>query len=245
MADHKEFKADKRSNDKTEAGLDLSVRHFMFPSPHRDGIKFIAGAGVIAIVLAALWWPLGVLGLFLTVGVYLFFRDPTRFTPESDDIVTSPADGTVCCIDRAPPPPELDMGGEPMVRVGVFMSVFNVHVNRTPVAGKILKTVYVPGKFLNASMDKASVDNERQLYLMEEKSSKARIAFAQIAGLIARRIVCLVKDGEEMRHGERFGLIRFGSRVDLYLPPDSIVVVRQGQTMIAGETVVGRLRRKQ
>jgi phosphatidylserine decarboxylase len=228
--------------DRPEEELDFSASHYLFPPLHKEGVKFVAIAGLVSILLAALFWPLGFLGLLFTIGDYLFFRDPSRVTPDADGLVISPADGTVCQITSVSPPPELDMGDTPMIRIAVFMSVFNVHVNRSPLAGKVTKLAYTPGKFVNASLDKASQDNERQALLMEDRATKTQIAFVQIAGLIARRIVCFVKEGQDLARGERFGLIRFGSRVDVYLPANSAVLVKPGQTMIAGETVLARLK---
>lgn len=172
--------------------------------------------------------------------VLLFFRDPERVTPEIKDVVVSPADGIVQMITKVKAPEELDMGGEEFTRVSVFMSVFNVHVNRVPAEGTITKAVYVPGKFLNATLDKASKDNERQLLAMKTVSGK-EIVFVQIAGLIARRILCFAKPGDKYKAGERFGLIRFGSRLDVYLPAGVEPQVCVGQIMTAGETVIANL----
>ncbi|GHU02255.1 phosphatidylserine decarboxylase proenzyme [Alphaproteobacteria bacterium] len=224
------------------AAPDLSIKHWLFPQINDEGFKFVAIAACMSALLAFAWWFLGLIGLGLTVWVYLFFRDPERYAPSGPRLVVSPADGTVCRIDREiAPPAELDIGDAPMQRVCVFMSVFNVHVNRSPVAGEIVKTVYVPGKFLNASMDKASDDNERSLMLLREENTGAELVVVQIAGLVARRIVLWASAGETLERGQRFGLIRFGSRLDVYLPKDAEIAVRLGQTMVAGETVVARL----
>lgn len=187
-----------------------------------------------------IWQPLGWLGLVLTVWCFYFFRDPERVTPDKPDLVVSPADGTIQMITKVKAPEELGLGDAKFTRVSVFMSVFNVHVNRAPAEGKILKSVYVPGKFLNATLDKASKDNERQILAMKTKGGKT-LCFVQIAGLVARRILCEATEGMEYKAGERFGLIRFGSRLDVYLPEGVEPQVCLGQTMVAGETVIADL----
>lgn len=187
-----------------------------------------------------IWQPLGWIGLVLTVWCFYFFRDPERVTPDKPDLVVSPADGTVQMITKVKAPDELGLGDAKFTRVSVFMSVFNVHVNRAPAEGKILKSVYVPGKFLNATLDKASKDNERQILAMKTKGGKT-LCFVQIAGLVARRILCEATEGMEYKAGERFGLIRFGSRLDVYLPEGVEPQVCLGQTMVAGETVIADL----
>ena len=207
---------------------------------HPEGRRFVVIAALLALLATVLWLPLVVPGVLLTLGVYLFFRDPERVTPTDPRSAVSPADGIVCLIMQAPIPAQLGAGDTPVWRVSVFMSVFNVHVNRTPASGTILKTHYIPGKFFNASLDKASEDNERHLYLMRTEDGQ-QLAFVQIAGLIARRILCLVREGQTLSRGERFGLIRFGSRVDVYLPPGAEPAVRVGQIMIAGETPIARI----
>ena len=219
---------------------DLSCKRFLCPPMHPEGRRFVLFAALLGAVGAALWLPLGLLGLLLAWGVYLFFRDPERVPPLDPRAVVSPADGIVCLLSQVPIPAQLQAGGEPVWRVSVFMSVLDVHVNRMPVAGTILKTHYIPGKFFNASLDKASEDNERHLYLMRTEGGQT-LAFVQIAGLIARRILCLVREGQTLTLGERFGLIRFGSRVDVYLPPGVEPAVRVGQIMVAGETPIARL----
>jgi phosphatidylserine decarboxylase len=191
----------------------------------------------VTVVLFWIWDPLGWLGLGLTVWCYYFFRDPRRAVPENAGLLVSPADGVVSLIERAAPPAELGMGPEPLVRVSVFMSVFNCHVNRAPIAGKIAAVAYRPGKFFNASLDKASEENERNALAIEMPDGR-KIAVVQIAGLVARRIMCWKKAGDSVRTGERFGLIRFGSRLDVYLPEGVHPQVALGQTMIAGETVI-------
>ena len=221
--------------------VDLSWRRYLLPNIHPEGWKFVGIFGAIAALLAILWVPLGCIGLVLTVWCYLFFRDPDRITPEIKDVVVSPADGIVQMITKVKAPKELGLEGQEFTRVSVFMSVFNVHVNRSPAEGKITKAVYIPGKFLNATLDKASKDNERQLLAMKTKSGK-EIAFVQIAGLVARRILCEAKEGQEYKAGERFGLIRFGSRLDVYLPEGVEPQVCLGQTMIAGESVIANMK---
>lgn len=207
---------------------------------HREGVKFVAAFAVATVLLFLLWEPLGWIGVGLTVWCYYFFRDPVRSVPQREGLVVSPADGVISLIEPAVPPAELGMGPEPLTRVSVFMNVFNCHVNRAPIAATVAAKVYRPGKFLNASLDKASVDNERMSYALTLADGR-QIAVVQIAGLVARRIVSFVDTGRALRTGERFGLIRFGSRVDVYLPVGVAPQVALGQTMIAGETVLADL----
>ncbi len=221
--------------------IDISWRRYILPNINNEGWRFVGIFAAVTALLAILWQPLGWLGLVLTVWCYYFFRDPERITPDMADVVVSPADGTVQMIAKVKAPKELDMGDKTFTRISIFMSVFNVHVNRAPASGKITKSVYVPGKFLNATLDKASKDNERQVLSMKTSSGK-EIAFVQIAGLVARRILCEAKEGQEYRAGERFGLIRFGSRLDVYLPEGVAPQVCLGQTMIAGETILANLK---
>ncbi|MDO8884757.1 phosphatidylserine decarboxylase [Pseudotabrizicola sp.] len=209
---------------------------------HPEGYKFVAIFAAITLVLFWLWEPLGWIGVGLTVWCYYFFRDPKRSVPQGAGILVSPADGVISLIERAVPPEELGMGPEALVRVSVFMNVFNCHVNRAPIAGTIGAMGYRPGKFLNASLDKASVDNERNSLRIDLPDGR-QIAVVQIAGLVARRIMWWVSEGQGMRTGERFGLIRFGSRVDVYLPEGVTPQVAIGQTMVAGETVLAVLGR--
>ena len=212
----------------------------VFIPVHRTGWPFII---IFAAATAFLtWWMtyLGVLGLILTAWCIYFFRDPPRMTPNRKNLIISPADGVIQSIVEAPPPAELDMGAEPRTRIAVFMNVFNVHVNRIPIDGTIAIDFYRPGKFLNASLDKASQLNERQCLKVKTEDGK-EVGFVQIAGLIARRIVCDLKVGDRVRAGERFGIIRFGSRVDIYLPQGASSTVIEGQTAIAGETVLSDL----
>ena len=207
---------------------------------HPEGRKFVAIFAAITLVLFLLWEPLGWVGVGLTVWVYYFFRDPERVVPIQEGIMVSPADGIVSLLEPAVPPSELGLGSEPMTRVSVFMSVFNCHVNRIPAAGRITTVAYHHGKFLNASLDKASEQNERNGITVELLDGR-QYGVVQIAGLVARRIMCWSKEGSDMQRGERFGLIRFGSRLDIYLPSGTEPTVQIGQTMIAGETIIARL----
>ena len=207
---------------------------------HPEGHKFVSIFAAITLVLFLLWEPLGWTGVGLTVWVYYFFRDPERVVPIQEGIMVSPADGIVSLLEPAVPPSELGLGSEPMTRVSVFMSVFNCHVNRIPAAGRITTVAYHHGKFLNASLDKASEQNERNGITVELRDGR-QYGVVQIAGLVARRIMCWSKEGSDMQRGERFGLIRFGSRLDIYLPSGTEPTVQIGQTMIAGETIIARL----
>ena len=207
---------------------------------HPEGRKFVAIFAAITPVLFLLWEPLGWVGVGLTVWVYYFFRDPERVVPTEDGIMVSPADGIVSLLEPAVPPMELGLGSEPMTRVSVFMSVFNCHVNRIPATGRITTVAYHHGKFLNASLDKASEQNERNGITIELSDGR-QYGVVQIAGLVARRIMCWSDEGSDMQRGERFGLIRFGSRLDIYLPSGAEPTVQIGQTMIAGETILARL----
>src|ERR1700761_3836790 len=204
---------------------------------NRAGWPFIAIFAVATIIFFAIWAPLGWLGLILTGWCLYFFRDPPRAVPLRKGLMVSPADGRVTMIVPAVPPPELGMGAEQMLRISIFLNVFNVHVNRVPIEGTVVKSAYHPGKFLSASMDKASDVNERAAVRLRMADGK-EIAFVQIAGLVARRIINTLKDGQEVRTGERFGLIRFGSRTDIYLPRDAEPLVVVGQTSIGGETIL-------
>lgn len=211
------------------------------PPINKEGYPFIGIFAIVTLLAFAIWSVLGWIGVGLTIWCVLFFRDPERVSPTDENAVVSPADGVVCLIDEVMAPAELDMGEVPLKRVCVFMNVFNCHVNRTPMAGTIDRIEYRPGKFLNASFDKASSENERNAYRLTTAKG-VQIGFVQIAGLVARRIVWHVTEGQQMQAGERFGLIRFGSRVDVYMPLDADVAVELGQTMIAGETILGRLK---
>jgi phosphatidylserine decarboxylase len=207
---------------------------------HREGYKFISIFAGVTVLLFVLWEPLGWIGVALTVWCYYFFRDPERQTPTREGLLVSPADGVISLIEPAVPPAELGMGDAPLTRVSVFMNVFNCHVNRAPIAGKVVKIAYRPGKFLNASLDKASADNERNSLALEMADGR-KIAVVQIAGLVARRILCEVREGQDLPTGGRFGMIRFGSRVDVYLPDGVEPLVALGQTMISAETVIADL----
>ena len=217
-----------------------------FPSMHPEGRRYVIIVAVAAVLSLLIWnvlfWPLA----FLALGVAAFFRDPIRVTPKSDDLIVAPADGLITMIQPVTPPAELAiLGTAPLIRVSIFMSVFDVHVNRTPIAGTIRQVVYISGKFLNADLDKASEENERQHIVVEGKpnadGSPRLIGFTQIAGLVARRIVAFVKEGDMLAVGQRVGLIRFGSRVDVFLPADTVPQVVLGQRAIAGETILGKV----
>jgi phosphatidylserine decarboxylase len=216
-----------------------SVRRLLVPI-HKEGYPFIVIGAIAALLLGQLWEPLGWLFVILTLWMCYFFRDPERVTPVRDGLVVSPADGRVSMITTLVPPAELELPAEPMQRVSVFMNVFDCHVNRSPVAGRIVQILYTPGLFLNAELDKASEDNERNALVIE--TAATRIGVVQIAGLVARRIVGFVRTGDELGAGERFGLIRFGSRVDVYMPASAQVLVGVGQVATAGETVLADLR---
>lgn len=207
---------------------------------HPEGRKFVAVFATITVLLFLAANFLGWIGVILTIWCYYFFRDPKRTTPTRDGLLVSPADGVISLIEKAVPPAELGMASDALTRVSVFMNVFNCHVNRAPIAGKVLAVAYRPGKFLNASLDKASEDNERNGLCIEMADGR-QIAVVQIAGLVARRIVCWTKKEQQLATGERFGLIRFGSRLDVYLPDGVLPLVTVGQSMIAGETVLADL----
>ena len=210
------------------------------PPIHREGYPFIGGFALASIILFWIWSPLGWIGTLLTIWCALFFRDPVRVTPVRDGIVVAPADGRVSMITQVLPAAELGLGDQPLLRISIFMSVFNCHVNRSPVAGRIERIAYRPGKFINAELDKASEDNERNSLVIS--TANGRIGVVQIAGLVARRIVSFVREGQMIGAGERFGLIRFGSRLDVFLPPGTQALVSEGQTAIAGETVLADFR---
>jgi phosphatidylserine decarboxylase len=206
------------------------------PPIHPEGYPFIGGFALASLILFWLWSPLGWIGFVLTVWCALFFRDPVRVTPVREGLVVAPADGRISLITPALPPAELGLGDKPLLRVSIFMSVFNCHVNRAPVTGRIDRIAYRPGAFINAELDKASEDNERNSLVIS--TTQGRIGVVQIAGLVARRIVSFVKEGQSIGAGERFGLIRFGSRLDVYLPEGTPALVAEGQTAIAGETIL-------
>jgi phosphatidylserine decarboxylase len=211
-----------------------------FAPIHRDGHKFVAIAALITLVLFVIAPPLGWIGAIATAFCAYFFRDPERVVPNLPGAVISAADGKISSIAEVVPPRELSLGDAKRVRVSVFLSVLDVHIVRTPVAGRVIGSVYVPGKFLNAELDKASDDNERRALVVETGKGE-KLGLVLIAGLIARRIVTFVGEGASVAAGERIGLIRFGSRVDVYLPAEAKVLVRVGQTAIGGETVLAAL----
>ena len=208
---------------------------------HNDGYKFLAiGAGV-TLLLFLLWPPLAWVAALVTAWIAYFFRDPARVTPLRDGLVLAPGDGRISAIERVRPPPELGLGETERPRISIFLSVFDVHINRAPVAGRVVRSVYVPGSFLNAALDKASEENERRGIVIA-MTDGTEIAVVQIAGLIARRIVTFVDEGDSIGIGQRLGLIRFGSRVDLYLPPGRGSLVAVGQRAVGGETVFADLK---
>lgn len=208
---------------------------------HKEGIKFVLLFAFATIFLAMLSSFLGALGLVLTLWCIFFFRDPERFVPEGEGLIVSPADGVVTEVSASSPPDELGLAKDRgWTKVSVFLNVFDVHVNRIPISGKIIKLNYQKGDFLSANLSCASSRNERQSVVLETKN-KVQIAFAQVAGMVARRIVCDLKEGQEVKTGERYGIIRFGSRVDIYLSDETKVKAVEGQTMIAGETVIACL----
>ncbi len=215
-----------------------SIRSQFVPI-HREGYPFIGTFALVSLVLFLIWPPLGWIATVLTIWCALFFRDPPRVTPIREGLIIAPADGRISQIVEALPPPELGLGLNPLPRLSIFMSVFDCHVNRSPVAGSIERIVYRPGVFLNADLDKASEDNERNGLVI--RTPMHSIGVVQIAGLIARRIVSFKREGQTVEAGERFGLIRFGSRVDVYLPAHAKPLVAEGQTALAGETVIADL----
>lgn len=215
----------------------MSLKSF-FTQIHREGYLFVCIFAIISAGGSMLWSPLGWIFLFLTIWCFYFFRDPDRMVPEEKDVVISPADGLVQNIMEVDAPKELGVKGK-KIRISIFLSVMDVHVNRSPIAGEIKKIDYRPGKFFNASLDKASVFNEKNYLLIKSKDGN-EIIMSQIAGLIARRIVCSVKEGDTIERGERLGIIRFGSRVDVYLPVTEVPQVNIGQTVIGGETILAK-----
>ncbi len=222
-----------------------NVRYRM-PSVHPEGRKFVVIAAAIALLFFWVidWDPVGWIMAGITLWVAAFFRDPIRTTPKGEGLIVAPADGMVTMITSVPPPRELQgedaLGDEPVVRVSIFMSVFDVHINRTPIAGAIARVVYIAGKFVNADLDKASEDNERQ-HILVVGDDGTRVGFTQIAGLVARRVVPWGRVGDRVATGQRVGLIRFGSRVGVYLPPDTTPQLLLGQRTVAGETVVAKV----
>ena len=233
------------SLEKSDSPLTTNVR-YRVPAVHPEGRKFVVIAVAIMLVFWFVleWEWLAWIMAGISLWVAAFFRDPIRTTPRSDSLIIAPADGLVTMIADVPPPPEMageeGLGFEPVTRVSIFMSVFDVHINRAPIAGTITRVAYIAGKFLNADLDKASEDNERQ-HILVERADGLRVGFTQIAGLVARRIVPWVKPGDHVMAGQRVGLIRFGSRVDVYLPAGTTSKVLLGQRTIAGETVVAEI----
>ncbi len=217
-----------------------TIKSVMVPI-HPAGWMFITIFAVVSLILALIWSPLGWIGLILTAWCVYFFRDPHRITPTREDLVVSPADGVVQTIRKCVPPAELEIGTEERFRISIFLNVFNVHVNRVPMEGTITKMHYHAGKFLNAALDKASEENERQSIQITLPSGK-KMGVVQIAGLVARRILCDLKEGQSVKTGERFGIIRFGSRTDVYLPPEIIPLVIEGQTAVGGETILADIK---
>jgi phosphatidylserine decarboxylase len=216
-----------------------ALTSLLFPI-HPDGYKFIGVFAALTFLLYFISDFLGNIGLILTLWCAWFFRDPARTTPQREGLVISPADGLVNMIADAVPPPELGLGLEMRPRISVFMNLFNMHVNRMPVSGTVRKSLYRTGQFLNADLDKASEANERQSLLVETENGQTLVV-VQIAGLVARRVLCFVHEDQSVTVGERFGLIRFGSRCDVYLPVGAVPMVSVGQTAIAGETVLADL----
>jgi len=210
----------------------------LFPKLHKEGYRFLAIGAVVTFILLLISNLLGLISFALTVWVYYFFRDPERYPVNDDNYLLSPADGVISQITETNGPIELGLEKEKYTRVSIFMNVFNCHVNRLPFSGKIKKIFYKPGKFLNASLDKASDDNERN-YVIMNNSNGTELVLVQIAGLIARRIVCEIKENDEAKQGDRFGIIRFGSRVDIYFKNYELMVSKN-QEMISGETIIAR-----
>ncbi len=204
---------------------------------HPDGWKFVAIAAVATVILFLLWSPAGWAALIVTAWVIYFFRDPWRVTPTRPGLLVSPGDGIVVSVAPALPPAELAMGSDPVTRIGIFLNIFDVHVNRVPITGKVAALRYTKGRFVNASLDKASVHNER-MAIRIAPAEGLEVALVQVAGLVARRIVCTLYEGQEVAIGQRMGLIRFGSRVDVYCPPPYVPLVTVGQRMVGGETVL-------
>src|ERR1700716_3918474 len=210
------------------------------PPIHPEGYPFIGGFALASLILFWIWTPLGWIGTLLTVWCALFFRDPARVTPVRDGLVVAPADGRISMVTEGIRPADPGPGARPLPRISIFMSVFNCHVNRSPVTGRIDRIAYRPGPFINAELDKASEDNERNSLVIS--TPDGRIGVIQIAGLVARRIVSFVREGQSIGAGERFGLIRFGSRLDVYLPEGTKSLVSEGQTAVAGETILADFR---
>ena len=222
--------------------VDLSWRRYLLPSIHKEGIKILVAMGIFFWLLGLLWNGVWFIGVPLIVFSFYFFRNPDRVTPVGEDLIIAPADGIVSNIKEMIPPKALGLGSEKLIRISIFMSVFSVHVNRAPVSGEVTHLEYVPGKFLSVA-DKDSEDNEHQLIGMKANNGE-RIGFVQIAGLVARRIYCPLKIGQKLNAGDVFGMIRFGSRLDVFLPRDAEPVVLLGQVAVAGETILAKMKEK-
>ena len=207
---------------------------------HRDGHKFIAVAAGLALIFFLIWPPLAWVFVIAALYIAYFFRDPDRVTPQREGLIIAPADGRIAAIETVTPPTEMGLGPEPRVRISTFLSILDVHITRAPVSGRLVRSIYIPGAFLNAALDKASEENERRVMIIA-KTDGTEIGVVQIAGLIARRIVPFAHEGDSIGVGERLGLIRFGSRVDVYLPPGKHALVAVGQLANAGETVLADL----
>ena len=221
-----------------EPKIDLSIRSFLLPKISAEGVVIVAIFFAISFFLLLLSDVVGIFAIAISLFAFYFFRDPERYTPEGEGLVISPADGILLPIKETTLPEELNMGDEKYIKFSIFMSVFNVHVNRNPVSGVVLKTLYIAGKFFNADLDKASKDNERNLVLVETKEGDT-VCYVQIAGLVARRIVSRLQKGDVVEQGERFGLIKFGSRLDIYLPKNKYdIKVLPGQVMVSGDTIL-------
>lgn len=218
--------------------VDTSIKSFLLPKISTEGVVIVAVFFAVAFFLMLFSNVLGIFGFIAALFAFYFFRDPCRYTPIGEDLVISPADGILLPVTYSRLPEELNMGDDEYIKISIFMSVFNVHVNRNPVSGLVKKAIYIPGKFFNADLDKASKDNERNLILVETDKGDS-ICYVQIAGLVARRIVSKLQKDDNVKVGDRFGLIKFGSRLDVYLPKDKYdVKVLNGQTMVAGETIL-------
>lgn len=220
-----------------------SIRNFLreLPPVHKEGWVFVLIFLLAALLLWQIWWFLGLIGFIATAWCAYFFRDPERVIPEREDAIVSPADGKVTFIEEVMPPAEMGLAKEKHRKVSIFLNVFDVHINRAPCAGRVVGRYYVPGQFLNAELDKSSTENER-MNLILERPDNTRIGVVQIAGMVAKRIVCWTKEGEDLQKGERFGLIRFGSRVDVYLPLKADVRISLGQHVYGGETILADLK---
>ena len=222
--------------------VDLSWQRYLLPRIHQEGVKILVCMLVFFWVLGLLWNGVWYIGIPMLIFSYYFFRNPDRFTPQGDNLIISPADGIVSNIKEMVPPKALGLGNEKLIRISIFMSVFSVHVNRAPVTGEVTHLEYIPGKFVSVA-DKDSEDNERQLIGMKTTNGE-KIGFIQIAGLVARRIYCPLKIGDKLKAGEIFGMIRFGSRLDVFLPKDVVPKVLLGQVAVAGETILAEMKEK-